>query len=231
LDLHTRDRASLCVHWKTGSRDVLDAGSGNGYFAWLAYESGARVVAMNIDSSQVEKSADFLVRYRRADPARLRFEQCNLYHLTEERRTFDEIICYETLEHVRHDRQVVEQFYRILRPGGVLHLCCPHRLHPRHQEEVLDADERGGHVRAGYTADEYGALLRPVGFEIETIVGIGATSVYVVDGILRAIRNRVGDALALPLLPVGLLILRTAKPNPPLPFSLYVKARKPSAKA
>ena len=45
LDLHTRNRASLCQFWKTGERDVLDAGSGNGYFSWLAYKSGARVVA------------------------------------------------------------------------------------------------------------------------------------------------------------------------------------------
>jgi hypothetical protein len=35
LDLHTRNRASLRRFWKTGARDVLDAGSGNGYFSWL----------------------------------------------------------------------------------------------------------------------------------------------------------------------------------------------------
>lgn len=37
LDLHVRNRGSLAKYWKTGPRDVLDAGSGNGYFAWLAY--------------------------------------------------------------------------------------------------------------------------------------------------------------------------------------------------
>lgn len=41
LDLHTRNRASLACYWKTGPRDVLDAGSGNGYFSWLAYRIGA----------------------------------------------------------------------------------------------------------------------------------------------------------------------------------------------
>jgi len=38
LDLHTRNRASLRRFWKTGLRDVFDAGSGNGYFSWLAYQ-------------------------------------------------------------------------------------------------------------------------------------------------------------------------------------------------
>jgi ribosomal protein L11 methylase PrmA len=61
LDLHTRNRASLCSFWKIGPRDVFDAGSGNGYFSWLAYKSGARVVAANFDKKQVEKAKEFLL--------------------------------------------------------------------------------------------------------------------------------------------------------------------------
>ena len=133
LDLHTRNRASLRRYWKTGPRDVLDAGSGNGYFSWLAYRTGARVVAMNFEQAQVEKAREFLLGHRKADPHRLRFEQRNLYDLENEDRTFDEIICFEVLEHMHRDGDVVAEFFRILRPGGVLHLCCPNRLHPRHQ--------------------------------------------------------------------------------------------------
>jgi SAM-dependent methyltransferase len=142
---------SLCKFWKNGPRDVLDAGSGNGYFSWLAYKSGARVVAVNIDKAQVEKAREFFLEYKKADPTQLRFEHCNLYDLSMEVRTFDEIICYETIEHVRRDSEVVKEFFRILRPGGVLHLCAPNRLHPRNQAEVLDLNETGGHVRAGET--------------------------------------------------------------------------------
>jgi SAM-dependent methyltransferase len=226
LDLHTRNRASLCRFWKAGSRDVLDAGSGNGYFSWLAYRSGARVLALNFEKSQVEKARDFLIGFRKADPARLRFEQYNLYDLNKEQRTFDEIICFEVLEHLRRDREVLEQFYRILKPGGVLHLCCPHRLHPRHQMEVLDLNESGGHVREGYTEAEYRALMEPLGFKIEQIVGIGTPSVYYADKILRAIRNNCGDMFALPLLPFALPCVWMARQNPAMPFSLYVKASK-----
>lgn len=231
LDLHTRNRASLCRFWKTGPRDVLDAGSGNGYFSWLAYQSGASVVAMNVEASQVEKAKEFLLGYRKADPNRLRFEQCNLYDLSRETRTFDEIICYETLEHICHDDAVVKELYRILRPGGVLHICSPYRLHPRHQAEVLDPNETGGHVRPGYTEEDCRALLDPVGFQIERVVGIGPKSVYVADKILRAIRNRVSDMLALPLLPLALPLVWLAGQNPPVPFSLYVTASKPRNEA
>ncbi len=228
LDLHTRNRASLCRFWNTGPRDVLDAGSGNGYFSWLAYQSGARVVAMNYEQEQVEKARNFLVDYRRADPARLRFEQCNLYDLTRETRTFDEIICFEVLEHLLRDREVVTEFYRILRPGGALHLCCPHRLHPRHRVEVLDERESGGHVRAGYTEKDYRDLLQPIGFQIDSVVGIGTPAVYHADRMLRLIRNRLGDWAALPLFPIALPAVWFATLNPRMPFSLCVNATKPA---
>jgi SAM-dependent methyltransferase len=207
-------------------RDVLDAGSGNGYFSWLAYKSGAHVVAMNFEASQTEKAKRFLVDYRNADPTRLRFEQFNLYELPNEARQFDEIICYEVLEHLRNDRAVVEQFYRILRPGGVLHVCSPNRLHPRHQAEILDTNEAGGHVRAGYTEEDYRTLLEPCGFRVDQVAGIGPRSVYVADAVLRFIRNRVGDVAALPLLPFALPFVWLAGINPPVPFSIYVRARK-----
>lgn len=231
LDLHTRNRASLCQFWKEGPRDVLDAGSGNGYFSWLAYQHGARVVAMNIEAGQVAKSKEFFLKHRGANPEQLQFEHYNLYDLPKETRTFDEIICYEALEHIRHDDLIVREFYRILRPGGVLHLCCPNREHPRHQAEVLDLEETGGHVRPGYTEDDYRQLLEPLGFDIDRVVGIGPSSLYRADEILRTVRSRVGDLVALPLFPLTLPTVWFARLNPQQPFSLYVRAMKPIARA
>ncbi len=228
LDLHTRNRASLRRYWRQGPRDVLDAGSGNGYLSWLAYQSGARVVALNFDQQQVAKANAFLVGYRKADPARLRFEQGNLYALGQETRKFDEIICFEVLEHLNRDGEVLREFFRLLRPGGVLHLCCPNRLHPRHQAELLDTAETGGHVRPGYTLQEYQALLEPLGFVIERHVGIGPRSLYLADEALRRMRNSLGDALLLPLFPLFMPFVWLAREGPPVPFSLYVAAVKPA---
>jgi len=228
LDLHTRNRASLRRFWRRGPRDVLDAGSGNGYFAWLAYRSGARVIALNFEREQVDKARAFLLGYRKADPARLRFEQRNLYDLTAETRTFDEIVCFEVLEHLKRDADVAREFFRILRPGGALHLCCPNRLHPRNEAEVLDREESGGHVRAGYTEAEYRALLEPIGFRIDRLVGIGTNSLFRADEILRYLRNRFGDVAALPFLPFALPFVWVARDNPPVPFSIYVTAVKPA---
>jgi SAM-dependent methyltransferase len=227
LDLHTRNRASLCVFWKKGPRDVLDAGSGNGYFSWLAYQSGACVIALNFDKEQVEKAREFLVGYRKADTTRLQFNQFNLYDLHSIDRKFDEIICYETLEHMRRDSEVLKDFYRLLNPGGVLHLCCPYSLHPRHKSSELDLTEAGGHVRAGYTRDDYTAILKPIGFQVDTFVGIGSSGLCQADNLLRAIRHRLGDGFALPLLPFLLPFVWLSKFDPPVPFSLYVRALRP----
>lgn len=228
LDLHTRNRALLARFWRSGERDVLDAGSGNGYFSYLAYKTGARVVALNYNEQQVQRAQEFFLGFKGCDPQRLTFEKCNLYELEKEARRFDEIICFEVLEHIRDDRRVLESFFNVLKPGGVLHLCCPNRLHPRHQMEVLDELEVGGHVRAGYTEEDYISLLVPLGFEIREICGVGDRNVYRLDQIIRNVRAQLGDVAALPLLPVAFPILWKSTLNPQQPFSIYARAVKPS---
>jgi hypothetical protein len=122
---------------------------------------------------------------------------------------------------------VATEFYRIVRLGEVLHRCCPNRLHPRDQAEVLDTRESGGHVRASNTENDYRTLLEPIGFQIDCVVGIGTPAVCHADRVLRAIRNEFGDLAALPLLPVALPAVRLATLNPQIPFFLYTKAIKP----
>jgi len=44
--------------------------------------------------------------------------------------SFDLVLSHEVLEHVRDDRQVVEEMVRVLRPGGCLVLFVPNRGYP-----------------------------------------------------------------------------------------------------
>lgn len=184
---------------------------------------------MNFEEEQVRKARELLIDYRGADPQMLQFEQYNLYNLRNDSRTFDEIICFEVLEHIRGDEEIIQSFFQVLRPGGVLHLCCPYKSHPRHQMEVLDEAETGGHVRQGYDEADYRKILEGKGFQIESLVGIGPPSVYFADKVMRWIRSAFGDIAALPLFPFLLPTVYFAKPNPAVPFSLYVRAVKPMA--
>ena len=228
LDLHVQSRRALTQFWRRGPRRVLDAGSGNGYFSWLAYQSGASVLALNFEQGQVDKARNFLVGFRKADSRRLEFRQFNLYDLEGLDDSFDEIICYETIEHIKGDDQVCRGFYRLLKPGGVLHVCCPHALHPRHLQEVLDTEETGGHVRAGYSEQSYRDLLEPIGFEIKQVRGLVSPLTVWADKWLRKIRHSFGDLVALPLLPLGRAAVRwTNQLDPAVPFSIYAEAVKP----
>src|SRR4029077_7290975 len=98
FDLFTRRRVRLCRHWQAGPRRVLDAGSGNGWFSYLAYASGATVTAVNFMGDQVEKAVACYNVCKGIPASGLQFIHANLYDVERLELGFDEIICYETLE-------------------------------------------------------------------------------------------------------------------------------------
>jgi SAM-dependent methyltransferase len=228
FDLCTRRRVRLQKYWKKGQRDFLDAGSGNGWFSYLAYRSGASVTAVSFSQDEVVKARTFYNERLGVEDKNLSYEYLNLYDL-EQRTTgklFDEIICYETLEHIKDDRRVCQMFFRMLKPGGVLHLCCPNADHPRWQAEVLDVEERGGHVRAGYTLASYRTLLEPIGFSITDVEGVGGAILSKAETTLSAARRRFGDVGCLPLAVLSFPLVWIDKAKSDSAFSIYVRAVK-----
>lgn len=226
LDLHTRCRNRILPRFfRPGPIDTLDAGCGNGALAFAAYKTGNRVLGVTYSSKETEKALA-LFSFLRTDPARLTFQTYNLYDLPKLGRQFDQIICSETLEHIRQDQLVVRHFYNLLRQGGILHLCCPYALHPEHHLGRTDNPEDGGHVRDGYTLESYRALLEPAGFELVKSAGLGSPLFVQLDKAIRYLRNKGGDALALPLFLLSWPLQLFDFLDPPAPFSLYVQAVK-----
>lgn len=117
-------------------------------------------------------------------------------------------------------------FWRVLKPGGVLHLCCPNADHPDNANHPLDLDERGGHVRPGYTAETYRALLAPIGFELSEPIGLGGPLRQTFNRKITAIQESLGflPGFLLFLISWPLLAFDTAQPQ--IAYSLYVRARK-----
>jgi cyclopropane fatty-acyl-phospholipid synthase-like methyltransferase len=224
LDLYTRSRYRLLPKFfRPGPIDTLDAGCGNGALSYAAYKLGNRVLGITNDPDQIHSNrARFAARG--LDAARLNFELCNLYDLAQLNRRFDQIICSETLEHIKRDEVVIRQFHDALRPGGVLHLCCPFALHPDHNQGRVDAPEDGGHVRDGYTFESYRTLLEPAGFRIVHSMGLGSPFLLGLDKVVRLIRNTAGDAAALPVFLLTWPLQFLDQPNPKVPYSMYVQA-------
>ena len=228
FDLHTRCRYRFLPRFfRPGPIATLDAGCGNGALSYAAYKLGNRVLGVTNDPDEVRK-AEALFSEAGAESYRFSFVVCNLYDLQAIGQKFDQIICSEALEHISGDQKVIRSFYQVLNEGGVLHLCCPYALHPDHRLGRIDGPEDGGHVRDGYTAESYRALLEPAGFEIIRTVGLGTPLLVAMDKIVRYVRNKHGDIFAAPLFLVTWPFQWLDCLNPALPFSLYVQAVKRS---
>lgn len=233
LNLHARLRGQRLPGCFGGpengeERRVLDAGCGNGMLAWHSYLRGNRVVGVSIKEGEVARNRNLFHDHLGVPPDRLDFEVQNLYDLDQREDHFDEIICTEVLEHITDDAAVCRSFYRLLNPGGVLHACCPNADHPDHRTGPIDEHEAGGHVRDGYTAASYRDLLEPIGFTIEEISGLGGP-------VRQAINKRITRAQRFGGL-AGAMVFAATRPahnldgtrEPRVPYSLYVRARKPA---
>jgi SAM-dependent methyltransferase len=228
LDLHTRCRYRyLPRYFRPGPIDTLDAGCGNGALAYAAYKLGNRVLGVSVRADEIERNQEYFGSLL-TNCERLQFRELNLYDLPRLDRTFDQIVCSETLEHITRDTEVVGYFANLLRPGGVLHLCCPFSLHPSNNLGRVSGPEDGGHVRDGYTLQSYACLLEQAGLQIVACGGLGSPLLVDLDRRVSMLRGRYGDMAALPAFLACLPLSWLDRPNPRVPLSLYVQATKPA---
>jgi SAM-dependent methyltransferase len=231
VNLHARLRNRvLPSHFRgpeNGERRlVLDAGCGNGMLAYQSYLRGNRVLGISIKPGETERNERLFNDFLGIARETLSFQPVNIYDVESLGIQFDEIICTEVLEHIARDQDVCRSFCKVLRPGGVLHLCCPNAEHADHRRHHLDPHEAGGHVRAGYTFESYRQLLEPLGFRIEEQLGIGGPVRQTCNKPITAIQEKLGVAAGVVLfLLLGPLALLDKQP-PLVPYSLYVKAVK-----
>ncbi|HLH14546.1 MAG TPA: methyltransferase domain-containing protein, partial [Solirubrobacteraceae bacterium] len=138
---------------RTGAARTFDAGCGNGGFSIYAALAGNDVVAASFAAREQEAAR------RRAEIVGARgidFRTLDLREIDAQRAslgTFDQIICFETIEHVSDDEGLVRSLAAMLEPGGQLLLTAPFDGHrPLYSEERSPSGvEDGSHVRYGYS--------------------------------------------------------------------------------
>lgn len=200
-DFGTRARRKLVRYFRTGDFKTLDAGCGNGAFSLAAYKLGNQVLGINIDADQVRRCTEF-ADYIGADDKKIKFKLFNIYHLNILPETFDQIICFETLEHLLRDQEVVQIFADCLNPGGLLHLCTPNSACTFQAQKGISETEDGGHVRVGYAHEELEGLMQEAGLTpiIRDVVGgfgrIKATAMQ--DWLGDRIWSKLPEFLAVP---------------------------------
>lgn len=104
---------------------VLDLGCGDGAIAETFAETGARVVALDIDPGRVDNT-----RRRAAVDAEAGFDvlAADGHCLPFAAAVFDLVLMSDLIEHVKDPARVLGEVARVLRPGGAAYLSVPNRL-------------------------------------------------------------------------------------------------------
>ncbi len=123
-------RHVAAYRWAAGfvqGKEILDAGSGEGYGTAILAEHAADVIGVDVDDR-------FVMHAGTAYP-NARFSRGDVLALPYPDASFDAIVSFQVIEHVPGPRDFVMECARLLRPGGLLLLSTPNRLTFSHAHE------------------------------------------------------------------------------------------------
>lgn len=97
---------------------ILDAGCGQGLAFGLLEQhfQPAAITGIDIDAEQVKKAADLANQLTTPASA----VHTNASASTFAAESFDVILCHQLLHHTSQQQETLQEFYRLLRPGGML---------------------------------------------------------------------------------------------------------------
>jgi 2-polyprenyl-3-methyl-5-hydroxy-6-metoxy-1,4-benzoquinol methylase len=154
---------------RRGEARVLDAGCGSGTFALYAAKQGNEVVGLNWDDRDVQAAES---RARMLGLSNTTFRPQDLRtvdRIVPELGSFDQILCFEVVEHLIDDGKLVRDLAGMLRPGGTLLLTTPSDDHKKVPGEYISEVEDGGHVRYGYSHDDLRRLAEQAGLQVTAL--------------------------------------------------------------
>jgi len=130
---------------------VLDVGCGEGRHSLAAYlRPGVSVVGIDLSAKDLTTAKGRIADMASYDPqGSVRFLQGDATTLPFPDDAFDRVICSEVLEHIPNFTGVLEELYRVLKPGGRLCVSVP-RAWPEQICWWLSEDYHntpGGHIR------------------------------------------------------------------------------------
>jgi len=101
---------------------VLDVGASTGIIdRYLSHHFGS-VTGIDIDVTAIN------IAYERCRKDNLYFHYGDAMNLAVSSQTFDIVICSQVYEHVPDAKRMIEEIYRVLRPGGICYFAASNRL-------------------------------------------------------------------------------------------------------
>jgi predicted SAM-dependent methyltransferase len=135
---------------------ILDIACGVGYGSYImAHKTQCeRIAAVDVSSDAIA----YGTRYYSSPKISYICSDCLTVVLQPE--SFDCIVCFETIEHIQDDQQLLKKLYQLLKPQGTL-LCST----PNQDKMPFSRTSHPFHHRH-YTPEQFEALLRGAGFAI-----------------------------------------------------------------
>lgn len=119
---------------------VLEIGTGTGYGVDIIAPHAERYVTL--DKCRSEELGQM--------PSNVEFVQCAVPPLPFEDESFDYVVSFQVIEHIKRDKEFVREVYRVLKPGGRFIVSTPNR--------PMSLTRNPWHVRE-YSAEQFKELL------------------------------------------------------------------------
>jgi SAM-dependent methyltransferase len=132
-------------------RVVLDIACGEGYGSALLARHAARVTGADIAPAAIAHA-----RARYSSCANLEFREADCAALPFADASFDVVVSFETLEHIRAQQTFLDEMRRVLRPGGFVVISCPNKAEYSDKRDHVNEF----HFRELYR-DELAAMIGP----------------------------------------------------------------------
>ncbi len=159
---------------KSNAGSTLDAGCGTGAFTLYAAKMGNKAVGISFNERNMGIAEE---RAKLLGLTNARFivgDLKKLDSLAKELGTFEQVLCFETIEHLLDDKKLMRDLAQCLKPGGRLLLTTPFKGHNPVMGESSDRNyqstvEDGGHVRFGYEQEELIKLVEMPGLKVKQV--------------------------------------------------------------
>ena len=133
---------------------IMDAGAGSGEYSRRMLESGYVTTVVAVEP--FKENFELLDKNLASFTSKAKCVQGTLEELPLMDSSVDCVICSQVLEHIEDHERVVDEFSRVLRPGGHAIITVPRPPEPFPQSD---------HVREGYIESELEELFCPRGFK------------------------------------------------------------------
>ena len=220
---------------RTGNGEhLIDIGCGSGAFSIGAARRGYHALGLSWDAANQDKAAE---RAALCKAPTARFEVLDVRRLATRKDLvgqYDTAICFENIEHILDDRRLMIDIAATLKPGGRLLLTAPYhhyRAITRSDDGPFETEEKGWHVRRGYTVAMLQELCDEAGLMVEHVSYCSGFLSQKITTLQRLIERVSGPVAWLAVLPLrmlpplfdGIIARLTGYPS----FSIGLEAYKP----